>query len=357
MSSFNKIYNHYHGKIIKSLIFFSLFMFSITIIGYLYENPCQFKIYAQNIISSTSHQQPQNNTSVQSSSTTNPINSSFQMSGPMSSFISTPLSNWVVDGNWTLKVENGNLSDFSSNMTWYPTNVTSPNIKQHTHSFSNFKVEPNNQNISLGANNVLQIKGVMDIGAGLDRSYWKSVPAEIKTAGNTITITLDDSKTGHHFNNYSVFGRIVPISNLNNNVRNNDINKNSNDNNIAKQIHIQFDFDKNPISRGKIQTLHISTFDQSTNSKINNMHISGVIVPPSEKKNIKKIESFKQDFSNLHLKNIKIFKGTTDSNGQFTYAWKLNPKFKPGTFTIITQISGVGYNPITNTTIFKENKK
>lgn len=48
----------------------------------------------------------------------------------------------------------------------------------------------------------------MDIGAGQDKTYWKNVPAEIKTAGNTITIILDDSRTEHYFDNYPVFGII-----------------------------------------------------------------------------------------------------------------------------------------------------
>lgn len=149
-----------------------------------------------------------NNTDIE----TNSGNSSFQMGGPLSSFVSTPSSNWVVGGNWSLTVENGNLSDFSTNMTWYPTIIHSPNIKQHTHSFSNFKTDINTSNIKLGANNALKISGVMDIGAGQDKTYWKNVPAEIKTAGNTITIILDDSRTGHHFDNYPVFGIInTPI--------------------------------------------------------------------------------------------------------------------------------------------------
>ncbi|HXT83323.1 MAG TPA: hypothetical protein VN704_03170 [Verrucomicrobiae bacterium] len=139
----------------------------------------------------------------------NPGNSSFQMGGPLSSFVSTPSSNWVVGGNWSLTVENGNLSDFSTNMTWYPTNIHSSNIKQHTHSFSNFKPNANTSNILLGANNAITVRGVMDIGAGQDKTYWKSVPAEIKTAGNTLTIILDDLKTGHHFDSYPVFGIIT----------------------------------------------------------------------------------------------------------------------------------------------------
>ncbi|MGN6347575.1 MAG: hypothetical protein ACTHME_07730, partial [Candidatus Nitrosocosmicus sp.] len=53
--------------------------------------------------------------------------------------------------------------------------------------------------------------GIMDIGAN-NKIEWTDVPAEIKTAGNTITVSiLDDAKTGNHFNNYPVFGKISSI--------------------------------------------------------------------------------------------------------------------------------------------------
>ena len=51
----------------------------------------------------------------------------------------------------------------------------------------------------------------MDIGAN-NKIEWINVPTEIKTAGNTITVSiLDDSKTGNHFNNYPIFGKIAHI--------------------------------------------------------------------------------------------------------------------------------------------------
>ena len=123
----------------------------------------------------------------------------------MSSFLSTPTGNWVVNGSWVLKVQNGNVSFFSGNMQWDPTNLTKI---QHTHNFANFRALPDTQSISLGPNRVIDIKGVMDIGAN-NKIEWVNVPSEIKTAGNTITVLiLDDAKTGNHFNNYPIFGKI-----------------------------------------------------------------------------------------------------------------------------------------------------
>ena len=138
----------------------------------------------------------------------NPIGNNFLISGPLSSFVSTPSGNWVVNGTWTLKVQNGNLSFFTGDMQWDPTNLTK---LQHTHNFANFRVLSDTQSISLGPDRVIDIKGLMDIGAN-NKIEWVNVPAEIKTAGNTITVSiLDDAKTGNHFNNYPIFGNISHI--------------------------------------------------------------------------------------------------------------------------------------------------
>ena len=148
----------------------------------------------------------------------NSQNSYFTMGGSMSSFIRTPASDFVVSGNWTLRVEGGNLSGFNANMTWFPTNVTAPNIQAHGHSFSNFIADPTNEKIvllgpdnTLGAKQTYSINGVMDVGANQNQTKWPSVPANIKLGGKTITISLDDSKTDGHFNNYPVFGQIAKL--------------------------------------------------------------------------------------------------------------------------------------------------
>ena len=93
-------------------------------------------------------------------------------------------------------------------MQWDPTNITK---LSHTHSFVNFRADPNTPTISLGPERIIDVKGIMDIGAN-NKIEWTNVPAEIKIVGNTITISiLDDSKTGNHFNNYPVFGKISNI--------------------------------------------------------------------------------------------------------------------------------------------------
>ncbi|MGN6628902.1 MAG: hypothetical protein ACTHKJ_03395, partial [Candidatus Nitrosocosmicus sp.] len=119
-----------------------------------------------------------NNPAAQSNT---PIGNNFIISGPLSSFLSTPSGNWVVNGSWALKVQNGNLSFFRGFMQWDPTNITK---LPHTHSFVNFRADQNSQSsISLGPDRVVDIKGIMDIGAN-NKIEWTDVPAEIKTAGN-----------------------------------------------------------------------------------------------------------------------------------------------------------------------------
>jgi hypothetical protein len=57
----------------------------------------------------------------------------------------------------------------------------------------------------------------MDIGTN-NNIEWMDIPAEIKTAENTITISvLDEAKTGNHFNNYPTFGKISHIEKCSNN--------------------------------------------------------------------------------------------------------------------------------------------
>src|SRR6476469_3239235 len=64
-----------------------------------------------NIATQTSNNN--NNLNIQEN---NPIGNNFLISGPLSSFLSTPTGNWVVNGSWIIKVQNGNVSFFSGDM-------------------------------------------------------------------------------------------------------------------------------------------------------------------------------------------------------------------------------------------------
>jgi hypothetical protein len=211
----------------KSVHYFFIIAFSITMVGLSIENVNTFPVHIvqaqistipgqQNSLNDNFAQQNQQNTipdqqnqqNSETSQTNGPKDINFIMSGPLSSFIRTSISDWVVNGNWSLTVQNGKLISFDGQMRWDPTNVTKSTTVSHTHSFSNFKAQPTNTSIVLGPKNMMDIKGIMDVGANAKKDNWKDVPSEIKTAGNTITITLEYLKTDHHFNQYPIFGKI-----------------------------------------------------------------------------------------------------------------------------------------------------
>ena len=200
MSKYKKYNKFYFIKNIINSYYFIIVVSLLSFIVFISENTSLL----QTIEAQSSNTQVQNNNVNTQGS--NPVqNNNFLISGPLSSFLSTPTGNWVVNGSWALEVQNGNVSFFSGNMQWDPTNLTK---LSHTHNFANFRALPDTQSISLGPNRVIDIKGVMDIGAN-NKIEWVNVPAEIKTAGNTITVLiLDDAKTGNHFNNYPIFGKI-----------------------------------------------------------------------------------------------------------------------------------------------------
>jgi hypothetical protein len=287
---------------------------------------------------------------------TNTGANNFQMSGPLSSFIATKPSDWIVGGNWSMKVQNGNLTNFDARMKWDPTNLTAPNTKSHIHTFTSFRADPA-KNIVLGPKNTTQINGVMDVGLGLNLRNWKDVPAQINTAGSTIKISLNDSKTDKHFNNYPVYGDItnfvkLPSANTFDSSKNIPPPTNKN-----KSLDIKIEFDKNPIQRGGKQKLTIISSDSISNKTLAGLHLSGAIIPPSETNAINQTKSFKQDLTLLKLKNVNTFNGTTDSNGQLSYTWNLKKNFKPGTFTALIKANGLGYEEIAKSSTFNENKK
>src|SRR6476469_30633 len=219
MSKYKKYNKFYFIKNIINSYYFIIVVSLLSFIVFISENTSLLQIIEAQ---SSNTQIQNNNVNTQGS---NPVqNNNFLISGPLSSFLSTPTGNWVVNGSWALEVQNGNVSFFSGNMQWDPTNLTK---LSHTHNFANFRALPDTQSISLGPNRVIDIKGVMDIGAN-NKIEWVNVPSEIKTTGNTITVSiLDDSKTGNHFNNYPIFGKIEKVSQINTpTIANNPINSN-----------------------------------------------------------------------------------------------------------------------------------
>lgn len=128
--------------------------------------------------------------------------------GTINSLIRTPTSNWIATGNWSMTVDNGTLTGFVTNMTWFNSNGKA----SHTHEFGNLRAGSG----TMQGNNIA-ISGSMDVGTN-HRVVWKNVPATISIqGGKTISIAVDDNATNHHFAGQPVFGLVtsfVPCSDV-----------------------------------------------------------------------------------------------------------------------------------------------
>jgi hypothetical protein len=148
----------------------------------------------------------------QAKSTTNASNKptalGFLSMGTINSLIRTPTSNWIATGNWSMTVDNGTLAGFTTNMTWFNSNGKT----SHTHEFSNLRAGAG----TMQGSNIV-INGRMDVGTN-HRVVWKNVPTTISIqGGKTITVSVDDNATNHHFAGQPVFGVVtsfVPCSDV-----------------------------------------------------------------------------------------------------------------------------------------------
>jgi hypothetical protein len=149
--------------------------------------------------------QPQANAAAKSVAAPAP---GFLSMGTINSLIRTPTSNWIATGNWSMTVDNGTLAGFTTNMTWFNSNGKT----SHTHEFSNLRAGAG----TMQGSNIV-INGRMDVGTN-HRVVWKNVPTTISIqGGKTITVSVDDNATNHHFAGQPVFGVVtsfVPCSDV-----------------------------------------------------------------------------------------------------------------------------------------------
>jgi hypothetical protein len=149
--------------------------------------------------------QPQPNAAAKSVAAPAP---GFLSTGTINSLIRTPTSNWIATGNWSMTVDNGTLAGFTTNMTWFNSNGKT----SHTHEFSNLRAGTG----TMQGSNIV-INGRMDVGTN-HRVVWKNVPTTISIqGGKTITVSVDDNATNHHFAGQPVFGVVtsfVPCSDV-----------------------------------------------------------------------------------------------------------------------------------------------
>jgi hypothetical protein len=130
--------------------------------------------------------------------------SGFVTKGKINTLISVPTGKWLASGNWSIILNNGNVTSFGSNMTWYNSSGTNA----HTHELTNFKATPGSiQTLPIsGSAKQIIIKGVSDVGAN-NRISWFDVPTTITINDHKIiSISLDDNKTNHHFGGQPLLG-------------------------------------------------------------------------------------------------------------------------------------------------------
>jgi hypothetical protein len=131
----------------------------------------------------------------------------FMSNGTVNSLIKTPTANWIASGNWTLNLNyNRNNAYFKTDMTWFNNNGKT----SHTHEFQNFRFTTPKANITatVQPGNNIFLKGIMDVGTN-HRIVWKNVPTTINiNAEKTITISVADNATNHHFAGQPIFGLV-----------------------------------------------------------------------------------------------------------------------------------------------------
>jgi F5/8 type C domain len=130
--------------------------------------------------------------------------SGFVANGKINTVIDVPNGKWLAAGNWSIIVNNGNVTSFDTKMTWY--NSTGTNA--HTHDLTNFKsVSGNTQAVPMNLTDKQKtIEGFTDVGSN-GRTSWFEVPTVITiNDGKIISISVDDNKTNGHFAGQPLLG-------------------------------------------------------------------------------------------------------------------------------------------------------
>ena len=141
--------------------------------------------------------------------------SGFVTNGKINTVINVPNGKWLATGNWSIILNNGNVTTFETKMTWYNSSGTNA----HTHELTNFRAAAGDiQTLPMsGPANQIIIKGVTDVGSN-SRVSWLEVPTIITINDRKIlSISLDDNKTTHHFGGQPLLGIVdsfVPCSDL-----------------------------------------------------------------------------------------------------------------------------------------------
>jgi hypothetical protein len=151
--------------------------------------------------------QPSTTTSIPSSNQTSNLLGAIKANGTINSLINTPTTKWIATGNWSLVTTDGGNNSFTTNMTWYTNNGTGT----HTHELQNLTLTQQPQITEQPAIN-LALKGLMDVGTN-HRVVWHKVEGTIDIQnGKTISISLNDNQTNHHFARQPIYGIVHSLT-------------------------------------------------------------------------------------------------------------------------------------------------
>jgi hypothetical protein len=124
---------------------------------------------------------------------------------PDSGFNITDAFKVILSGEWNLSVHKGNVTNFGVNFLASPMDGTKP----HIHQITNFKIDNigrKKQLVQLTSDNSLSLKGTADVKIN-GVTMWNNAHLSILISkGNTMTLSLNDKDTGHHFGKEPIYG-------------------------------------------------------------------------------------------------------------------------------------------------------
>lgn len=151
-------------------------------------------------------------TAVAQTSSSSAPTTTFEMDGQIGSLVlgmppntktvdMTTVPKFILSGDWTMNVNQGNLTDFSASFYTGPVN----GAENHTHQVNNFRVSDNTP-IQLSPDRSVTLSGIVDVGTNGNKA-WDNVNATVDISkGRSITINLADADTERHFMGQQIYG-------------------------------------------------------------------------------------------------------------------------------------------------------
>jgi hypothetical protein len=112
---------------------------------------------------------------------------------------------YILGGDWSTTVDNGNVTSFYSNFTMVHTDGT----EKHTHEITNFVSNPDSAPFQPNTNETALVIGKSNI--GVDGSpKWNNVETTlILDKLSTLSIIVDSNATDNHFKNQPIYGIVT----------------------------------------------------------------------------------------------------------------------------------------------------